>query len=251
MAAEPSASSIWLRRERALVGRPAQRSRAEITAVAIDIADREGLDAVSMRRVAAELGTGAASLYRYVETREELLDLMTDAVGGEYSLAEPSGDWLGDLVAVGEQSRAMLRRHPWLAGLVITRPVIGPNGVALLEHVLAVLAAHPADIGTKMEAFAMLNGMTAAFVLHEQGGGAALHERNVAYLQHAATSGEHPRLARLLAQATPATADAVGSADPAGRYRDMLARILVGVLGSAPDPQQQCNARVRSGPPAT
>lgn len=237
MAVEPSAPSIWLRRERATIGRPAQRSRAEITAAAIDVADHEGLDAVSMRRVAAELGTGAASLYRYVETRDELLDLMTDEVGAEYSLPPPSGDWLGDLVAVGMQARASLRRHPWLAGLVITRPVIGPRGVALVEHVLAVLAAHPADLVTKMEAFAMLNGMTAAFVLHEQSGGSALHERNVAYLQHAATSGEHPLLARLLAEGTQAAADPAGPidpadpADPAARYGDMLARILVGVLG--------------------
>lgn len=228
MAVEPSGSSIWLRRERAPVGRPAQRSRAEITAAAIGIADREGLEAVSMRRVAAELGTGAASLYRYVETREELLDLMTDAAGAENSVAPPSGDWLGDLVAVGDQARATLRRHPWLAGLVITRPVIGPNGITLLEHVLAVLAGHPADLGTKMEAFAMLNGMTAAFVLHEQAGGSALAGRNVAYLRHAATSGEHPRLARLLARARPATAD---PADPADRFGDVLARVLAGVLG--------------------
>lgn len=232
MAAEPSVSSIWLRRKRATVGRPAQRSRAEITAAAIDIADHEGIDAVSMRRLAAELGTGAASLYRYVETREDLLDLMTDAVGAEYSLPPPSGDWLGDLVAVGEQARATLRRHPWLAGLVITRPVIGPNGIAVLEHVLTVLAAHPADIGTKMEAFAMLNGMTAAFVLHEQSGGSTLHQRNVAYLRHAATSGEHPRLARLLAQATPAAAEPGDPAEPGARYGDMLGRILAGVLGS-------------------
>src|SRR6516225_9042130 len=107
MATERSAPSIWMRPERAAVGRPAQRSRAEITAVALDIADREGLDAVSMRRVAAALGTGAASLYRYVETREELLDLMTDATGAEYELATPTGDWLADLLALGEQARAI------------------------------------------------------------------------------------------------------------------------------------------------
>ena len=64
-----TAASIWLRPERSAAGRPAQWSRAEITQVALRIADAEGLDAVSMRRVAAELGTGAASLYRYVETR--------------------------------------------------------------------------------------------------------------------------------------------------------------------------------------
>lgn len=230
MATERSAASIWMRPERAALGRPAQRSRAEITAVALDIADREGLDAVSMRRVAAELGTGAASLYRYVETRDELLDLMTDAAAAEYALPAPTGDWLADLVAVGEQARVILRRHPWLPGLIITRPVIGPNGIALLEHVLTVLAGHPAGLQAKMEAFAMLNGLTATFVLHELGGGSALHERHVAYLRHAVASGEHPRLAELFSRA--AQEPAAEPADPASRYGDMLARVLVGLLGN-------------------
>src|SRR5579863_3531153 len=175
-------TSIWMRPERAAVGRPAQRSRAGITAAAVGIADREGLDAVSMRRVAAELGTGAASLYRYVETREDLLDLMTDAVGGEYLLPEPSGDWLADLVAFGEQSRTIMLRHPWVAGLIVTRPVLGPNGIAMLEHVLAVLEPHPASLVTKLEAFATLNGICALFVQHELAGGSALHNRNVAQM---------------------------------------------------------------------
>jgi AcrR family transcriptional regulator len=230
MATERSAASIWMRPERAALGRPAQRSRAEITAVALDIADREGLDAVSMRRVAAELGTGAASLYRYVETREELLDLMTDATAAEYALPAPTGDWLADLVAVGEQARVILRRHPWLPGLIITRPVIGPNGITLLEHVLTVLAGHPADLQAKLEAFAMLNGLTATFVLHELSGGSALQERHVAYLRHAVASGEHPRLAELFSRA--ARAPAAAPADPASRYGDMLARVLAGLLGN-------------------
>lgn len=132
------------------------------------VADAEGLRAVSMRRVAAELGTGAASLYRYVEAREDLLDLMTDAAGAEHELAPPTGDWLADLVAFGEQARAIFRRHRWLAGLTLTRPVIGPNGTALIEHFLTLLHAHPAGIEAKMEAFGMLNGITAAFALQEQ-----------------------------------------------------------------------------------
>jgi AcrR family transcriptional regulator len=231
MAPERSAPSIWMRPERAAVGRPAQHSRAEITAVAVEIADREGLDAVSMRRVAAELGTGAASLYRYVETREELLDLMTDATGAEYALPAPTGDWVADLVAVGEQSRAILRRHPWLPGLVMTRPVIGPNGIALLEHVLTVLAGHPASLQAKMEAFAMLNGLTATFVLYELAGGSDLQARNVAYLQYAIASGEHPRLTALLSQQPGSPAEPT---DPAGSYSDILARVLTGVLGHHP-----------------
>jgi AcrR family transcriptional regulator len=231
MATGRPAPSIWMRPERAAVGRPAQHSRAEITAAALAIADREGLDALSMRRVAAELGTGAASLYRYVETRDELLDLMTDAVGGDYDLAPPSGDWLADLVALGQQSQDIMRRHPWLPGLVMERPVLGPNGLALLEYVLTVLARHPADIRTKLEAFAMLNGVTAAFAQHELAGGSQLQQSNVAYLQQALASGEHPRLAELLsAGPVPAGPD---PGDPAVRYADIIGRILTGLLGSA------------------
>ena len=143
MGPEEPRDVIWMRPEHAATGRPAQRSRAEITAAAVTIADREGLEAVSMRRVATELGTGAASLYRYVENREDLLDLMIDATGAEYVFAAPTGDWLADLLDIGDQARAIMRRHPWLPSLLITRSVLRPNGLVLLEHVLQALAPHP------------------------------------------------------------------------------------------------------------
>jgi AcrR family transcriptional regulator len=256
MVPEARAESIWLRPERAVVGRPAQHTRAGITAVALPIADAEGLEAVSMRRVAAELGTGAASLYRYVETRDELLDLMTDATAAEYDLTPaPPGhpaaqDWLAGLVALGEQARAILHRHRWLAALSLTRPVIGPNTVAVIERYLEILAAHPATLTAKLEAFAMLNGLTATSVLYEQAGGPALQARNVGYLAHAVTAGGYPRLAELFAQAqvkpadtsqladtsqpagTAQTADTAQPAgDPADRYQHLLARVLLGLLG--------------------
>ena len=111
MAPEEPRNVIWMRPEHAVTGRPAHRSRAEITAAAVTIADREGLDAVSMRRIATELGTGAASLYRYIDTREDLLDLMIDATGSEYVFTAPTGDWLADLLDIGDQARAIMRRH--------------------------------------------------------------------------------------------------------------------------------------------
>jgi len=231
MATKESASSIWMRPERAMVGRPAQRSRAEITAAAVGLADREGLDALSMRRVAAELGTGAASLYRYVETREDLLDLMIDATGAEYVFPGPAGDWLADLLAIGDQARAIMRRHPWLPSLLINRSVLGPNGLVLLEHVMAALAPHPGSTVAKLEAFAMLNAVTALFVHNEITGGSDRQQRNAAYLQHALASGNHPRLAELLA---PAAADPVPGPDPADRYRDIMTRILTGLLAPQP-----------------
>jgi AcrR family transcriptional regulator len=238
MAAERPGEVIWMRAERAAVGRPAQHSRAEITAVALALADREGLDAVSMRRVAAELGTGAASLYRYLEHRDDLLDLMTDAAGAEYALAPPSGDWLADLVALGEQGRAIMRRHPWLPPLVLTRPVVGPAGLALLQHALELLAGHPAAVSAKLEAFAMFNSITAMFVQHELAGVSARQERQLGYLWHALGTGQFPRLAQLLAAAGTSAADAgppdlPPAPDPAGRYPAIMARILTGLLGPA------------------
>jgi AcrR family transcriptional regulator len=234
-AAPPApAPSIWLRPARAQAGRPARHTRAEITAVALEIADREGLDAVSMRRVAAELGTGAASLYRYVETRDELLDLMTDATAAEYDLPAPAGDWLAGLLALGEQCRSVLRRHPWLAALSLTRPVIGPNGVAVIERFLEILAGHPASVTAKLEAFAVLNALTATSVRYEQAGGPALQERGIAYLTHAITSGDRPRLAALISQAEPAEPAGSATSAPADRNQDILARVMLGLLGGYP-----------------
>jgi AcrR family transcriptional regulator len=218
---------IWLRPERASAGRPAQRSRAEITAAAVAIADADGLAAVSMRRVAARLSTGAASLYRYIDTRGDLLDLMTDATAAEYSLPAPSGDWLADLIGLGQQARTIMRHHPWLPPLVTTRPALGPNGLALAEYALDVLAPHPAALPVKLEAFALLNSVTALFVQHELAGGSTAERRNAAYLIQAAASGDYPRLAGLLAL-TPA------DAPTADRYPGIVSRILTGLLAQPP-----------------
>jgi AcrR family transcriptional regulator len=231
MAAAEGGGPIWMRPERAATGRPPQHSRDEITAAAIAIADGKGLDAVSMRRVAADLGTGAASLYRYLDTREDLLDLMIDATGAEYVITAPTGDWLADLLDVGEQARAIMRRHPWLPPLLITRSVLGPNGLTLLEHVLEALASHPASTAAKLETFGLLNAATALFVQNELAGGAARQQGNAAYLQHVLATGHHPRLAELLTPAASAqTSPPEAAMDPADRYRDILARILSGLL---------------------
>jgi len=234
MAPQGTGDVIWMRPRPAATGRPAQRSREEITAVAVAIADREGLAAVSMRRVAAGLGTGAASLYRYVDTREDLLDLMIDSTGSEYVFAAPTGDWLSDLLDIGEQARTIMRRHPWLPSLLITRSVLGPNGLVLLEHALEALAPHPAGNAAKLEAFAMLNAATALFVQNELNGGSAREQRNAAYLHHALASGGHPRLTELLAPAPQQASTPEAAPEPAERYRGILARILSGLLATEP-----------------
>jgi AcrR family transcriptional regulator len=219
-----SAPLIWMRPDHAKAGRPAERSRALVTEAAIKVADQDGLEAVSMRRVAAELGTGAASLYRYVATRDELLDLMADHAGAEYDLAAPSGDWLADLLDMACQAKAIMLRHPWLAALVISRATLGPHGVDLIEHFLDVLSEHPANAATKLEAFGILMAVTATFVQAGNTGDAA-RQRQAAYLRHVAADGRHPNLAALLATATP-------PGDPAGQFTTLLTRILTGLLAT-------------------
>jgi AcrR family transcriptional regulator len=224
MASLPHRLAIWMRPERAAAGRPARRSREEITAAAVALADREGLPAASMRRVAAELGTGAASLYRYLDTRDDLLDLMTDSAGAEYILGPPTGDWLADVVDIGQQARTIMKRHPWLADLVPRRPALGPNGLALLQYFLEVLEPHPAGNPAKLEAFGMLMAVTAVFVQAEDADSSASQQRNAAYLERAISSGEYPRLGRLLAQppADPGDPD---------HYPRIIGRIISGLLG--------------------
>jgi hypothetical protein len=113
--------------------------------------------------------------------------------------------------------------------------VLGPNGLVLLEHVMEALVPHPAGTAAKLEAFAMLNTVTALFARYELTGGSARQQRNAAYLRHILATGSHPRLAELLTPAVPAAGGPPGTGpEPADPYRDILARILTGLL--APEP---------------
>lgn len=119
---EPTTHSIWLRPERAGRGPAPAFDRDRIAAAGIALADADGLTAVTMRAVALALGAGPASLYRYVATRDELLELMIDQVNGEISYAAlGSGHWLDDLLALARQSRGVYLAHPWLLDATATR----------------------------------------------------------------------------------------------------------------------------------
>jgi AcrR family transcriptional regulator len=158
---------IWARPERAGRGPKPAFSRADIAAAAVRIADAEGLDAVSMRKVAAELGCGTMSLYNYVPRKEDLYELMLDAVSGGYEFPGPSGDWRADLVALAHQAREMMHRHTWVPRLM--SPVYGfsPNALRYLEYALSCLDGVDARFGEKMELIAMVNGVVTTYVANE------------------------------------------------------------------------------------
>ena len=130
---------IWLRPERGVRGPRPAHSRADIASAAIRIADTEGIEAVSLRRVAGEMGTGTTTLYRYIATKDELFDLMIDSAIGEREPPPPTGAWQADLRAIAHEHRAMVLRHPWLATLPATRPALGPNSLAWLDAAYATV----------------------------------------------------------------------------------------------------------------
>jgi AcrR family transcriptional regulator len=115
-------------------------SRDEIVRTAIAVADAEGPEAISMRRIARELHAGVMSLYWYVGSKEELLDLMLESLEAEVEAPEPTGDWRADLRVFAHQMRAVLSRHPWALEFIGSRPPTGPNDARNLERLLGILA---------------------------------------------------------------------------------------------------------------
>ncbi|GAA2732859.1 TetR/AcrR family transcriptional regulator [Streptomyces nogalater] len=196
---------LWLSSARPRRGRKPAYSREAITAAAVALADAEGLEAVTMRKVAARVGAGAMSLYSYAPDKETLLELMVDHVSGELPTTNTlTGDWRADLKAIARLQRAHMLRHPWLPAALATRRVPGPNTLAFLEHALAALRPTGLDGAAKLEVFAQLTAFVAGHVAHEIARTAASQSPDRAaaearYLAAVAADGRHPELAEALA----------------------------------------------------
>ena len=159
---------IWTRPVRGSRGPAPGRSRDAIVAAAVALADAEGLDAVSMRAVATALGTGAGSLYRYLSSRDDLLDLMVDRVAGELRpYPEADGDWLDTMLLLARDQLAMHRRHRWLVDVSYRPSSIGPESLAWFDNCLRVMAPVRAATTAKFEAIAMLTGVVGLFARGE------------------------------------------------------------------------------------
>ncbi|WP_040696552.1 TetR/AcrR family transcriptional regulator C-terminal domain-containing protein [Nocardia vinacea] len=117
---------------------PKQRSSVDaVVAAAIEIADADGIGALTMRAVATKLGLTPMATYTYVPGKAELVDLMLDAVYREMPRADLTGlPWRDRVTTIAAENRAMLVRHPWVAYLPTTRPPLGPGVAAKYEHEL-------------------------------------------------------------------------------------------------------------------
>ena len=157
-------------------------SRDAIVAAAIRLLDREGLAALSMRRLADELGAGAASLYWHVGSKDGLLDLVLDEIIGEgldQVLAETAGEgevpdpdparWREQLKDVARAQRRTSLRHPYLVRITIGRIPMGPNALRYSEHVLAILRAGGLSPRLAVQGYLLLIATVNGFTVDETG----------------------------------------------------------------------------------
>jgi len=149
---------------------PARLNNERIVAAALSIADREGLDALSMRRIAEELGAGAMSLYRHVLSKDQLLDLLLDEAYSEIAVpAKPSGKWRKDLREMALQTRQVLKRHWWLGPFLTSRPTFGPNYLRWFEFLLAATADEAPEIQRRVRIIGTLFAYVTGVVGYELG----------------------------------------------------------------------------------
>ena len=160
---------LWTRTEPA--GRQPRFTRDQIAAAAIRIADAEGADALSMRRIAAELDAGTMTLYHYIRTKDELLTLVSDAIMGEIVL--PPGRAAARRLArrpsplIADRTRAVLQRHPWILDIT-DDPTIGPNGVRHFDQTLQAVSSLDVDLATKLDIVSAVDEYVFGYCLNQR-----------------------------------------------------------------------------------
>ncbi|AYF74777.1 TetR/AcrR family transcriptional regulator [Nocardia yunnanensis] len=214
---EPSEVSIWLRPERSGRGPTPGLDRDRLAAAGVALADAEGLPAVTMRAVARALGTAPASLYRYLATRDDLIELMVDRVNAEISYAGLAHqDWTADLLVLAREARGVCLRHPWLSDTFAHTAMGGPHTLTFLDHCLAALAGLPVGAKEKLEAISVMFTLVASLTRAEStqrldtADPPPWRRAQQRYLAHAAASDGYPHLTAALraASASPPSAGA-------------------------------------------
>lgn len=159
---------IWLSPEPG--ERKARLSRDAIARAAVEIADEEGFEAVSMRRVAARLGAGTMSLYHYIRTKDDLLALMDDRLAGEILIPEGEmpADWRGALTEIARRSRDSWVKRPWQFSLKVGGPMMGPNAMKHVDQSVGAVSDLPLSPAEKMDLIFLVDDYVSGFVLREQ-----------------------------------------------------------------------------------
>jgi AcrR family transcriptional regulator len=233
-----SSEPIW--------GRPAPgerkpaHSRERIAAAALRIADEEGLEAVTMRRVAAEIGAGTMTLYHYVRNKDELTALMDDAIMAELLVPEDelAEGWREGMAQIARRSYDAFKRHPWVFELNDDSGQGAPNALRHVEQSLLVAGRAGVDFAGRFEIVALVDDYVFGHAMRARGTREQRDEARwqqrleglITHLESQLASGDFPVLAQWAGDDVRAGFERVGemAADP-GRFERGLQTLLDGI----------------------
>jgi AcrR family transcriptional regulator len=196
LAARLDALEVWWREEPGQ--RQARFSRNELARAAVRIADDEGLDALSMRRLAQEVGAGTMTLYHYVRNKDELLTLVSDEVLAEVLVRDSrvlSRGWREALVHIAVRSRNAIRRHPWVLD-ISNEAGFGPNSIKHFDQTLQAVADLDVPLATKLDIVFAVDEYVFGYCLQERGGDMNGRQKGalVRYVEDLVRTGDYPQL---------------------------------------------------------
>jgi AcrR family transcriptional regulator len=168
-------------------------TREAIAAVALAIADQEGFDAVSMRRVAHELGAGTMSLYYYVKTKDDLVRAMDDGLMRETLLPKLPKPWRRAILEIARRTHAVFVRHPWALVAMLSAPP-GLNAMRHMEQCLEALAGTSMSPKQKIALLATVDDFVFGHALREAASDQAM---DVEFAAAQIATGSFPRLAEV------------------------------------------------------
>src|ERR1700727_1432524 len=171
-------------------------SRETIAAAALEIADKEGFDSVSMRRIAQELNVGTMSLYYYVRTKDDLIAVMDDALLGEALLPKVPQGWQLAMMEIAKHTHALFLRHPWALVSMLSAPP-GLNAMRHMEQCLEALAETHMTNSEKLALLATVDDFVFGHALRETANDTAI-DTEFAAAQLA--TGAFPRIAKAFAK---------------------------------------------------
>jgi AcrR family transcriptional regulator len=201
---ERASGPIWARPEPGT--RRARFTREQIAEAALAISDSEGFEAVSMRRVAAELGAGTMTLYHYVRTKDELVALMDNAIMGELLIPDDElpSDWREALTLIARRTRDALVRHPWTLE-AMGAAQIGPNGLRHMEQSVAAVAELDLDDVARFEVINLIDEYVFGHVIRgrrpTRDDPEAMEEwleRATRYIEEQVQTGDYPHLQAIM-----------------------------------------------------